>query len=163
MVMSKSFLFRIIIPILVICVLFTFGCSMILWYSISNKSNHGDFGKLSTFQESQQITTTNETSFFPFYIFQIGFHKTGTRTLYSFFMENNVHSVHCRKFSLLAQKSKVSLSSTMTSAYFHNESILGDMPYYYQYYGDFGVYPGTEKKAKFPGLAPWYKKLLQQY
>eukprot|EP01084_Bolivina_argentea_P124444 220517_1 len=90
---------------------------------------------------------------FPFYVFQVGFNKCGTRTLYKFFQQNKLPSVHNRNFN--GENSNVSLNQRMKKLYRNNESILGDLEQKYMFYSDFGIASDDNM--------PWYRTLMKEY
>eukprot|EP01083_Nonionella_stella_P146557 461112_1 len=105
---------------------------------------------------------------FPLYIFQIGFNKCGTGSLFSLFQKNGIPSAHFAKFGSQEIRKdefghyKFTLPQIMTDLYLNNASLFNSRLFHqYMFYSDFGVYPG------FPTLhnytVPWYKILLSQH
>eukprot|EP01083_Nonionella_stella_P032111 87864_1 len=69
---------------------------------------------------------------FPFRIFEIGFHKCGTRTMHSFMKSNGIPSIHWARGQI---------RSVMIQRYFGNESLLtNEYLRNYIYYSDFVAY-----------------------
>ena len=93
--------------------------------------------------------------FIPFYIFQIGFNKAGTRALWQFFGKNGIYGVHCDQGQLY---------QSMQKNYDQNKPLLSDYNLQYKFFGDFVAYhqllsdnqTGSDKTYL-------YHILLQQY
>ena len=107
---------------------------------------------------------------FPFYIFQIGFNKAGTTSLYQFFIHNNIPSISYKINQSNIEEPQ--LSDIMYYQYYNNNksNILPFNGTKFMYYGDFGEYL-INGSHDFDILCiennrnciPWYKILLNKY
>ena len=123
--------------------------------------------------EMDNEPTEDTSPFETIHIFQIGFNKCGTTSIYEFFMDNNIPSISYKIDQTNNNDfEEPQLSQIMFDRY-HNKNIKYVLPFNgnkYIYYGDFGEYiiNGShdfdilciETDAN---CVEWYKILLNQY
>ena len=90
----------------------------------------------------------NSNKIVPFRIFQIGFHRAGTRSLYEFFTSNSYGSAHyqCKYDCSLDVNNKQKCDllpcfRIMIDNYQNSKLLLDGLCHEYVYYGDFGISP----------------------
>ena len=92
-----------------------------------------------------------------FMIFQIGYHKCGTRTSWQFFHGNHVRAVHHRNFDgHYVQKKGISLREIMNDNYANGRPIMDGLREKYTFFSDYGTSPRLTN-------TPWYQLLSQEY
>lgn len=102
---------------------------------------------------------------FPFLIFQIGFNKCGTTSLYEFFNLNQIPGIHW-----MVKKKR--LANIMFDNYMNNKLVLGKLPIKkFMYFGDFEVFIKDgyfnfnflNITFKYGAYREWYKILNIEY
>ena len=127
-------------------------------------------GITSMTEYNKRIASQNETDD-KYLIFQIGFNKAGTTSLYQFFKQNGIASIH---FSPPKQEHTQTLSHIMFEQYINNKTILShQLLCPYQYFGDFDVYIHNEEHGfhikflndsyQFGKYKHWFQVLNDEY
>lgn len=95
-----------------------------------------------------------------FMIFQIGFHKCGTRTTAAFFLKNDVPSVHFSNFNGFHNGSEMFGAGRLPLVMQRNldagRPIMDQLSDKYVFYSDYGVRPQGVR-------TPWYQLIAEQY
>eukprot|EP01083_Nonionella_stella_P267092 902631_1 len=114
------------------------------------------------------VSTKNK----PKLIFQIGFNKCGTTTLFQFFLLNSIPSMHFNWRPKSDSQFRGTLSQNMFDQYLQNKPLLERFINDTVFYADFGVYiqPNQDDDILFlnesyqiGAYRTWYKILNEQY
>eukprot|EP01083_Nonionella_stella_P021748 60235_1 len=143
------------------------------WDEIRKHDQEEDIGSYNNSINDTAIKVFNSSqSKFDFFIFQIGFNKVGTTSLLSYFIANDIPSVHFSALPSNTAKRKVKLHRTMFANYLANRYVLEPYHNTFMYYSDFGVAVGGSLRSDILFLEDiyslakhreWFQILTKQY